>query len=217
MTKRFLVAGASGLIGTCLLRQGPAQSKASFTALLRRPLPTAMAGIEELICDFETLSELALPSFDAVFCCLGTTIAVAGSEAAFRHVDRDYVVGVAEAAKRAGVGTFVMVSAAGASLRSRFFYSRVKAEAEEAVKALGFESLVIARPSLLLGDRDALGQPGRAGESWAQRFGRLFKGVTPLAFRPLEDHRLARVLLAYAVSAPPGLHILESQELHSRS
>jgi uncharacterized protein YbjT (DUF2867 family) len=216
MTKRFLVAGASGLIGTSLLRQGPAQSGASFTALVRRPLSAPIDGVDELVVDYEKLDELTLDRFDAVFCCLGTTIKVAGSKAAFRRVDLDYVAGVARAAKRSKSPAFLMVSAAAPSLDSRFFYSRVKAEAENAVKAMAFESLVIARPSLLLGDRDALHQPGRPGESWAQRIGRLVKGITPLAYRPIEDHRLARVLLAYALAAPAGVTILESRDLHAR-
>ena len=37
------------------------------------------------------------------------------------------------------------------------FYNRVKGELEEALAQLPFEGLVIVRPSLLMGDRAALG------------------------------------------------------------
>ena len=48
---------------------------------------------------------------------------------------------------------------------SRVFYNRVKGEMEETSTALGFASVVIARPSLLVGDREALGQPPAAARS----------------------------------------------------
>ena len=214
--KRILVGGASGLVGINILRQGAANSEVEPIALLRKPLAPVMAGVEQLIVDLEHLDDANLPAADVAICCLGTTIKVAGSEEAFKHVDLELVTNFAKAAKRAGIGCFVMVSAAGASARSRFFYSRVKASAESAVEQLGFDSLVIARPSLLLGDRDALLQPGRTGESMAQQLGRLLAPITPLAYRPITDQHLARVLLAYALAAPAGTHIIESQVLHSR-
>jgi uncharacterized protein YbjT (DUF2867 family) len=214
--KKILVAGASGLIGVNLLRQSAAHSEIEPIAVLRKPLKPSIAGVEEVICDFDHLDKATLPSANVAVCCLGTTIKVAGSQAAFQHVDLDLVVAFARAAKKAGVGCFVLVSAAGASQQSRVFYSRVKGEAEVAVEQLGFDSLIIARPSLLLGDRDALAQPQRGGESIAQRVGRLLAPITPLAYRPITDHHLARVLLTYALAAPPGSHVIDSKTLHSR-
>ncbi len=35
---------------------------------------------------------------------------------------------------------------------------------------LGYESVVLVQPWLLLGDREALGQPTRASEAWARTF-----------------------------------------------
>ena len=214
--KRMLVAGASGLIGTSVLRQSAANPEIEPIALLRNPLASPIAGVEQLICDFEHLDDATLPSADVAICCLGTTIKVAGSQVAFKHVDLELVTHFAKAAKRAGVGCFVMVSAAGASQRSRFFYSQVKARAEHAVEQIGFDSLIIAHPSLLLGDRDALSRPQRSGESLAQRVGRLLAPITPLAYRPITDQHLARVLLAYALAAPAGAYIIHSKALHSR-
>ncbi len=214
--KKILVAGGSGLIGVSVLRQSAGNPAIEPIALLRKPLQPAVAGVREVICDFDHLAAATVPGADAAICCLGTTIKVAGSEAAFRHVDLELVTDFAKVARQAGVSCFVMVSAAGASPGSRFFYSRVKAEAEAALLQIGFRSLVIARPSLLLGDRDALKQPQRGGESMAQRLGRLLAPITPLAYRPITDHHLARVLLAYALAAPEGTHIVESKVLHAR-
>ena len=104
-----------------------------------------------------------------MFIALGTTIKVVGSEAAFRQVDFDFVVSIARAAKAAGATRMAVVSALGADAKSRVFYSRVKGEMQVAIAQLGYESVVIAQPSLLLGDRVALGQPARSAEVWAAR------------------------------------------------
>ena len=114
------------------------------------------------VVDFEALQPLA--PVDEVYLALGTTIKVAGSQAAFRAVDLDANVAVARAARDAGARRLGLVSAKGADAGSRVFYSRVKGETEDAVAALGFDAVVIARPSLLVGDRESLGQPSRLGE-----------------------------------------------------
>ena len=52
-------------------------------------------------------------------------------------------------ARRSGVGTFVLLSAAGANAKSSFFYMRLKGEAEEGVRALGFERTLFFRPGMI--------------------------------------------------------------------
>ena len=111
----------------------------------------------------------AFPPVDDVFITLGTTIKVAGSQAAFRQVDFAFVVNTARAARVAGATRLAVVSALGADAKSRVFYNRVKGEMEAAIAQLGYKSVVIAQPSLLLGDRAALGQPVRSSEVWAAR------------------------------------------------
>ena len=89
----------------------------------------------------------------AVICSLGTTRRKAGSEKAFRAVDHDLVLHLAEAAKDAGVSHFVLVSSAGADAMSRTVYLRVKGEVESALAKLKFRRLDILRPGLLRGRR----------------------------------------------------------------
>jgi len=112
----------------------------------------------------DSFNEFNAPAVDDVFIALGTTIKVAGSREAFRAVDFDAVVAVARAARAAGATRLGVVSAMGADSRSPVFYNRVKGEMEDAVQGLGFETVVIARPSLLAGDRTALKQAPRPGE-----------------------------------------------------
>jgi uncharacterized protein YbjT (DUF2867 family) len=151
-----------------------------------------------------------------VLIALGTTIAVAGSEAAFRRVDHDYVVAVARAGRAAGATRLGLVSALGADEHSRVFYNRVKGEAERDVAALGYETVAIVQPSLLLGDREARGQPARRGEALARRLLGPLAGVLPKSFRPVAARDVAVSLLEAVTSSGPGVRRLKSRELSAR-
>lgn len=150
-----LLAGASGLVGSFLLHQlleSPEYDR--VIALGRRPLDFAHPKLTQVTADFAALDQVAADlRCDDAFCCLGTTIKRAGSPAAFRAVDHAAVLAFAWAARRTGARRFFLVSALGADARSRVFYSRVKGETEEALEVLGFQTLAIFRPSLLLGPR----------------------------------------------------------------
>lgn len=168
--------------------------------------------LRELVVSFDDLP--ALPACDDVFIGLGTTIKVAGSEAAFRRVDYDYVVAVAAAGRKAGATRLGIVSALGADAKSRVFYNRVKGEMERAVSGLGYESVVLARPSLLMGDREALGQPTRAGEVWARRLLGPVAGLIPASFRPVNARNVASALLAATLRGAPGTTAIASRDMH---
>jgi uncharacterized protein YbjT (DUF2867 family) len=152
----------------------------------------------------------AFPKVDDVFIALGTTIKIAGSEAAFRKVDFDFVVNVARAARAAGATRFAVVSAMGADPTSRIFYNRVKGEMETAVLQIGYESVVIAQPSMLLGDRAALGQLPRSAEIWAARLGAPLDWMMPKSVRPIPARAVASALLAAILGAKPGVRVLKS-------
>ena len=147
---KVLVAGATGLVGgraiDALIDGGH-----EACAVGRRPL--GREGVVDCIVDFSALDEL--PAADAAVCALGTTRADAGSAAAFRAVDHDAVLAFAEAARRAGLARFVLVTSVGADPRAFALYPRVKGEVEAAVAGLGFERLDILQPGLLLGPRSA--------------------------------------------------------------
>lgn len=158
MTKSTaLVAGATGLIGRHvldLLIASPTHEK--VIALTRRPLERTHDKLSNLVTDFDNL-EVAVGQSgiraDEAYCALGTTIKKAGSKEAFRKVDFEYETAFARAALAAGASKFALVSAVGADARSPIFYSRVKGETEAAIRDLGFASLHIFQPGVLLGDR----------------------------------------------------------------
>lgn len=209
-----LLAGTSGLVGRALLPLLLASPHVAHVhGLLRRPVPglPTQAKLQLHVVDFTHLP--ALPHVDDVFIALGTTIKTAGSQAAFRRIDFDAVVDTARAARAAGATRLYIVSALGADANSRVFYNRVKGETEAAVAGLGYASVAIARPSLLLGDREALGQPVRRLEALAMRFSRPLSLLVPRAVRPIAAVDVAAALVAAAARGEPGVRILASGEM----
>lgn len=204
------IAGATGLVGRELLPMLLASQRyAQVQVLVRRPvadLPQDTRLAVQIV-DFQSLP--ALPPLDDVFIALGTTIKVAGSQAAFRAVDFDAVVATAQAARAAGASRLGVVSALGANASSGVFYNRVKGEMEAAVSVLGFESVVIVQPSLLVGDRARLGQPERPGEVWGARLLRWL----PRSVRPIAARTVADALVREVAKGEPGVRRLRSGEL----
>lgn len=210
--RRALLAGATGLVGRALLPL-LLRDYASVDVLARRAPDFASDPRLHLhVIDFAQLPE-PLPSIDDVFIALGTTIKVAGSQAAFRAVDFDAVVAVARASRTAGATRLGIVSALGADPASSVFYNRVKGDMEAAVAGLGYESVAIAQPSLLLGDRAALGQPVRSMEALAMRLAPLMRVVVPASVRPIKASDVAAALVAALHSAAPGVRRLSSAQM----
>jgi len=213
-----LLVGATGLVGSALLPMLlVCKQYRSVHVLLRRAAPDirATAKLEVQQVDFARLPA-AFPPADDVFIALGTTIKLAGSKAAFRQVDFDFVVNTARVARAAGARRLAVVSALGADAKSGVFYSRVKGEMQAAITQLGYESVVIAQPSLLLGDRAALGQPARSGEVWAGRLLLPLGWVVPKVLRPIPARAVASALLAAILDAKPGVRVLKSGAMQAR-
>ena len=154
-----LVAGGSGLVGgrlLPLLLQSPQYTRVH--ALSRRPLPFDHPRLANRVVRFEASLQAQLKGLQCqdAFCCLGTTMREAGSQAAFRAVDHDLVLEFAQLALNCGVERMVVVSALGANAASKNFYLRVKGEMEKELERLRFRALDILEPSLLLGPRREL-------------------------------------------------------------
>ena len=209
-----LLLGATGLVGghvLDLLLADPAYTR--VTVLTRRPLARMDSKLDQRTADFDRLRDHEI-SFvvNDVFCCLGTTIATAGSQEAFRRVDHDYVVEAARLASEHGKRRFFVVTAAGANAQSRIFYNRVKGETEAAIRALPLETAVILRPSLLLGERTE----SRAGESVAQRVMPALDWmlVGPMRrYRSIQASTVARAMVRLARQGTQGVRVVESDEI----
>lgn len=208
---RVLVAGGSGLVGAHCVRRLSADARVTqVTCLQRRAGAAHDARRREVVVDFAQLQAVPESVFvaDAALCALGSTIRVAGSQAAFRRVDHDYVLAFAQRARAAGVTRFGLVSALGAEPRSAVFYNRVKGEIEAAVMALGFASLTLVRPSLLLGERAEF----RLGERLMAPLGR----PLPRRWRAVAGDAVAAALVEALLAGRPGVQILENAALLPR-
>jgi len=209
-----LLAGTTGLVGRELLSLLlESRDYATVHALVRRTSPHIDAVPRLKIHEVDFARVPVLPAVDDVFIALGTTIKTAGSQEAFRQVDLDFVVNVARIARVQGASRLGVVSATGADPAARVFYSRVKGEMEMEIVRLGYESVVIAQPSLIVGDRTALGQPARPGEFWATRLLGPLAFLMPRDLRPVPARAVAAALLAAVRDAQPGVRVLKSGEM----
>jgi uncharacterized protein YbjT (DUF2867 family) len=213
MTTAWL-AGGSGLVGGVLLRLLLEEGTyGRVVSAGRRTLPLQDPRLTQFSTDFSGTSVFeALAAPDVAFCCLGTTIKVAGSREAFRKVDHDAVLVFAQAARARGARAFVLVSALGADAGSRIFYNRVKGEVERDVAQLGFPSFCALRPSILDGER---------GESRpAERLGLVVtRALGPLLgkYRPTPVVVLARAMIAAAKASAPGVRVVEADEIRDEA
>ena len=164
--------------------------------------------VEAHVFDFEELhARASLFDVDQIICALGTTIRQAGTQQAFRVVDYEYPLTAARLGVERGARHFLLVSSIGASARSPVFYSRVKGELEDAVLALPYRSITIARPSLLLGPR--------AEHRLGEQIGRRLAFLAPPKYRPVDAHAVAAVLVRAAKDDAPGRRIIESREIRA--
>jgi len=207
-----LVAGATGLVGREILATLLAdKTVAAVHCVGRRSSGVTHPKLTSHVVELNALP--ALPKVDECFIALGTTIKVAGSQAAFRAIDLDAVVAVANAALSAGAKRLGVVSAMGADARSRVFYNRIKGEMEQSLKGMGFKSLVIARPSLIDGDRAFLGQTDRAGEGMGLMLARSLRPLLPANYRAIPARDIAHALLRAVHAGLPGVTTLLSGQM----
>ena len=151
--KHSIIAGATGLVGNNILHQLAVRGDRPV-AMARRPIKDLPANAQLLEINFEQfLINGELPQCDHFYLCLGTTIKTAGSRDAFRAVDFEYSLAVAKKAIKAGATGISLVSSVGADASSKNFYLKTKGQLEEAIKSLGFSSINIYRPGILMGDR----------------------------------------------------------------
>ena len=211
--KHALIAGATGLIGNELLQQLiRGRQYHTISILSRREVETTSKRVETIIVDYDQLTDKQIPKVDDVFCCLGTTMNKAGSKDAFRKVDYDYPLRVAEIAHHKGAQQYLLVSAMGADDSSYIFYNQVKGEVEVAIAKLGFEVFHVFRPSMLLGERTET----RIGEQIGQV---VMQGVAPLMVGGLKKYQaipaetVAEAMVHVARRELRGTYVFESDKI----
>ncbi len=207
-----LILGATGLVGAALLER--LASDADYervTAFVRRPASSPSAKVRVLVVDYDRperyRDHLAV---DSIFCCLGTTIRQAGSQAAFRRVDQQIPLAIANESLAAGAHRYLAVTAVGSNSHSPIFYSRVKGELEEELRQLPFpKGVKIFRPSLLVGAR---AQP-RSGEKIARVLLNAIEPLLPPRYRAITAQQVARAMVNAAKDDTPSPQVYEGARL----
>jgi uncharacterized protein YbjT (DUF2867 family) len=209
--KSAIIAGASGLIGSSLYRmllEAPLYDRVHI--LVRRKIALDHPKLVQHVVDFDNLKGHPFDFVaDDAFCTLGTTIAKAGSKAAFIRVDHDYVISFAEMALSVGATGFYLVSSMGADPSSTIFYNKVKGMVEEDLKLLGFPRMGIFRPSLLLGPR----AEKRAGEKFASWMMTALDFMIPPKYKAIHVDKVARKMVEAAMLDESGIFVFESDKL----
>jgi len=197
-----LIIGATGATGKDLLAKLlEDEAFSEIHSFVRKPMSISHPKLHAHVVDFDTPEAWSdLLHGDVAFSCLGTTLAVAGSKEAQWRVDYDYQYAFAQQCKANGVPTFVLVSAAGATAQSKLFYNRMKGQLEDAVKALGFPSLLIFQPSVLIRSNSDRGAENFSVKAihFLNKIG-LFK-----RYRPMPTEILAEKMLSAVYNSPKG-------------
>lgn len=212
--KTALLLGATGMVGTELLRQLLKHGAyRRIIAPTRRRLHLDHPKLDNPLINFDNLERYReIFRCQDVFIALGTTIKKAGSEEAFRRVDYEYVVHAASLAQVAGANQCLVVSSAGANSESRFLYSRTKGEMEESITRLDFWAVHIFRPGVLVGERGEW----RLAEKLAAGVTKAIRSVSPGLlgdYNPTDADVLAKQMIDSAQTISPGIHFHGSASL----
>ncbi|QBF83613.1 nucleoside-diphosphate sugar epimerase [Shewanella maritima] len=222
------IVGATGLVGSAMLKMlielqrykcvfviGRRQPQwlSQYAEALKQSQQTLVVFIKAEIADFPNL-ELDEP-IDTLYCALGTTIKQAGSQDAFIAVDKTAIIDIASRViqMNPNANKLVLVSAHGASAESKVFYNRVKGETEQAAIALGYQHVVILRPSLLIGKRSETRILEDIGQSASRYFAPIFRGPL-LTIKPIEHQQVAAAMLYFSMHAQQSVEIVSNKQMH---
>jgi uncharacterized protein YbjT (DUF2867 family) len=214
MAKTALIIGATGLIGNEVLQillNDPSYDRVKI--FVRKQVALNHNKLEQFVVDFDNLKAYQdLITGDVVFCCLGTTIKVAGSQEAFAKVDYTYVVNFADIAKKNGIPRFIVVSSLGVNPEGGNFYLTVKRDMENALKNLKINSLIIVRPSMLLGDRKEFRLGESIGKILMKSLSFIFIGKLK-KYKGIEAHIVAKAMVALSKTDLEDVVVFESDRL----
>lgn len=212
--KTALVIGATGLVGTELVRQLLDDHRfGKVIVFVRRSLSYSSPKLTEHIIDFDQPHTWQhWVRGDVLFSTLGTTLKQAGGKEAQYKIDYHYQFDFAKAASEQEVPVYVLVSSAAASPDSKIFYSRMKGELERDISRLPFKSIHILQPSLLYGNR----REKRLGESLGYHIIRRLNALAILKkYRPIHAETVARGMIHAATKSSEGKHTYELDEIFS--
>lgn len=214
ISKKAIILGATGMVGNHVLQKLLAhEAYSKVIAFSRRPLSINHSKLDNPIIDFEKLADYAhLFRGDDIFLCLGTTMNKAGSKDAFKKVDFEYPLQVAQMAEANGVKQVLLCSAVDADSESLIFYNQVKGSLEDELKKMKFSTIQIFQPSLLLGER----QEQRTAERISIKISHFldpYIGKWLGKYRPVEAEKVASAMVENAQNDEVGVVVHASDKM----
>jgi uncharacterized protein YbjT (DUF2867 family) len=212
--KKAIVFGASGLVGKALVEQLCKSDRyGTVKIFVRKGIGFGNdAKVSEIVTDFDKLNEQPEAiSGDDLFICIGTTIKKAGSVKRMEEIDRDLPIQIASIAAGNSVANLAVVSSVGADPESSNSYLRIKGEMEKGLMKLKFQTVIIARPSILLGKRGERRPLEEISKTMMKILGVFLIGRLA-KYRAIEATAVAAALIK-SINDKTGLQILESDVL----
>lgn len=218
MAHKAVVVGGSGLIGRLLIQLLLKSAEYNeVVSLGRKKITSKNNRLPQHIVDFNSLENHAdLVNGDVVFCCLGSTRKKTPDLDEYQIIDHDYPVKLAKIAHANGASQFHLVSALGADKNSSNFYSRMKGQTEEDIKAIDLRCLFIYQPPLLTGHRHEYRPMERIAIG-------LMTVINPFLFGRLRKYRsipaetVAKAMYKQSLQKKKGVHIYTSDKIKKRT
>ena len=217
--KNVIIVGATGATGKQLMQQLLNDVTIENIYVVHyRPTPFEHQDkVTEIIIDLANFNDLEKSvdsdaDIDCAYCCLGTTRKKAGSLAAFRQVDKYYIVNFGTWVVNHTTAQLHVISAVGANAKSASSYLQTKGETEQLLRQLPLSALYLYQPTLLHGKRDEF---------------RLIEAVAyyPLAIisllpftllkqqKPIAIEQLANAMYQLSQQITSGHHVISSLEI----
>ena len=208
MLKKAIVIGATGMVGTQLIKlliENPDYSE--IISFVRRSGEIISPRLTEYIINFDKPETWkGLVKGNVLFSSLGTTIAQAKTKDAQYKVDFTYQFNVAKIAAENGVTKYVLISSAGANPESKVFYVKMKGELEKAIQSLPFDIISVIKPGLLAGDRIENRPVEKIGYT-------LLNGLNKLGmfkrYKPIQASIVAKAMVNAAKAKKSGSYTLD--------
>ncbi|WP_017220153.1 hypothetical protein [Moritella dasanensis] len=213
--KNVIIVGATGATGNQLMLQliNDATVENIYVVHYRVTPFAHLDKVTEITLDLANFDNLDVEkNIDCAYCCLGTTRKKAGSLAAFRQVDKDYIVNFGTWVANNTNAQLHVISAVGANAKSASSYLQTKGETEQLLRQLPLPALYLYQPTLLHGKRDEF----RLMEAVAY-YPLAILSLLPLLLlkqqKPIAIEQLANAMYELSQQVTDGHHVISSLEI----
>ena len=205
--------GSTGLIGNEILKLLEEDDYfKNINVISRREVKLKSKKSKLKLIDFSNYDDYlsAIENSDIVLAAIGTTQSkVNFNKKKYVDIDLGIVSKIAKACKEKKVKHFSFVSSAGADIKNKSFYLKLKGQIEQEVKSYKLNSSTVYSPSLLLGKR----LESRYGEQLAQLIIPLISFLMPSNYKPIKAIKVAKAMVNESKKYSPGFKIFHYNQI----